>query len=236
MKLVIFDCDGTLVDSQHLIVAAMNQAFRWNGLVELPRVEVLSIVGLSLSFAIETLLPNQPKSVIDGVSDGYREAYGRLRRDPTHHEPLYPGILELIEALSMNDEVVLGVATGKSIRGVDALFERMNLTHHFHTIQTADTHPSKPDPSMILKAMSDAGTQPEATVMIGDTSFDIEMARQAGVLPIGVSWGYHSYRVLEEAGAAHIVDDATELQARIASHFSHHNPALLPFTTTKSQP
>ncbi len=218
MKLVIFDCDGTLVDSQHLIVEAMNRAFAASDLPSLSREKVLSVVGLSLPLAIERLIPHESPATIAAVTDGYRDSFGVLRRDPTNHEPLYDGIRDIIEALSARDEVLLGVATGKSVRGVEALFERMDLTAHFVTIQTADTHPSKPHPSMIETAMREAGAEATDTVMIGDTTYDMEMARFAGVAPIGVSWGYHPVADLERAGAQAIAYDAGELGGIVARH------------------
>lgn len=217
MHLVLFDCDGTLVDSQHIIVEAMTRAFTANGLAPLPAKQVLSIVGLSLPLAVERLLPDSEPDVIGRVTQGYRDAFGVLRRDPAHHEPLYPGILEVIHELSARPDVVLGVATGKSIRGVVALFERMQLGQHFVTIQTADTNPSKPHPAMIQTAIVEAGVEAERTVMIGDTTYDMEMACLAGVGALGVSWGYHPAYALEAAGAHSISDDAKGLHAAILS-------------------
>jgi phosphoglycolate phosphatase len=211
MKLVIFDCDGTLVDSQHFIVEAMNMAFRANGLDVLPREEVLSGVGLSLPLAIERLIPDQPRATILAVSDGYREASGALRRSSASHEPLYEGVGEVVEMLASRNDTLLGVATGKSIRGVDRLLNHMNWTEQFVTIQTADTNPSKPDPGMIETAMREAGAEPHDTIMIGDTTFDMEMARNAGVAALGVAWGYHPIRSLTAAGADLVAHSAHEL-------------------------
>jgi len=213
VKLVIFDCDGTLVDSQHLIVEAMNRAFEGAGLAPREREAVLSIVGLSLPLAIERLLPEHPPATIAAVHAGYGAAFGELRRDPANHEPLYDGMLEAIETLGGRADTVLGVATGKSLRGVEALFQRLSLGHHFVTIQTADFHPSKPHPSMIETAMRQAGVEPADTVMIGDTTYDIEMARNAGVTALGVSWGYHPVAALEAAGAHMIAGTAADLVA-----------------------
>ncbi len=211
MKLVIFDCDGTLVDSQHMIVAAMNSALVDAGLETLPRSTILSIVGLSLPLAVSRLLPEAETSVVERVSEGYRSAFGELRRDPDHHEPLYEGILELIETLSAREDHLLGIATGKSMRGVQALFDRMALHDHFATVQTADTHPSKPDPSMIETAIRETGVDAGNVVMIGDTTFDVVMAHNASVRPIGVSWGYHPQEHLRNAGADIIVGNAADL-------------------------
>src|SRR5690606_32285589 len=150
-----------------------------------------------------------------GVSDAYRQAFFELRQDPCHHEPMFPGALETIRELSSRPNVVLGVATGKSRRGVTTLFERFGIGEHFVTIQTADTHPSKPHPSMILQAMAEAGSEVGKTVMIGDTTYDIEMARAAGVGAIGVGWGYHPRVALEAAGAHVIVERCQELVGAI---------------------
>lgn len=215
-KLVIFDCDGTLVDSQHMIVESMNMAFDAQSLPLLPREEVLSIVGLSLPLAIETLLPNEPADVIGAVAEGYRNSFTVLRTE-RDHEPLYDGIREVVEMLSARDDVLLGIATGKSIRGVDRLLDHMSWQDHFVTIQTADTNRSKPHPEMIDTAMREAGVEPHATVMIGDTTFDIEMARNARVGALGVAWGYHLVSALRGKGAHHVADDATQLPALIDS-------------------
>ena len=215
MKLVIFDCDGTLVDSQHFIVEAMNMSFQANGLELLPRDKILSGVGLSLPYAIERLIPDHPKKTILAVSDGYREAAGRLRSSSNSHEPLYEGINEVVEALRSRDDTVLGIATGKSVRGVDRLLEHMNWVGHFVTIQTADTHPSKPHPSMIETAMREAGAEPENTIMIGDTTFDIRMAHNARVASLGVAWGYHAVADLELEGAHDVAHTCDDLIAKI---------------------
>lgn len=201
MKLIIFDCDGTLVDSQHMICAAMQQAFEGHGLSCPERPRVLSVVGLSLALAIERLAPDEPPERIALLGEAYKDAFSALRADPSNDEPLYPGALDCVLSLAIRDDVVLGVATGKSRRGVDRLFDRHGLHTHFLTIQTADTHPSKPHPSMVQQAMSDAGVRPEDTAMVGDTTYDIEMGRCAGTLTVGVGWGYHQPGALVAAGA-----------------------------------
>jgi phosphoglycolate phosphatase len=211
MNLVIFDCDGTIVDSQHMIVAAMDRAFAAHGLEILPRTRTLSIVGLSLDEAIGRLLPKADAAVIEQVAQSYKGAFFELRQDPAHHEPLYPGAVEAITALSARPDTVLGLATGKSRRGVNAIFERVGLHPHFITIQTADGHPSKPHPSMIRTAIQETGATAASTVMIGDTTFDIEMAKNAEVAGIGVAWGYHPVDQLKLAGAHAIVTSFGEL-------------------------
>jgi phosphoglycolate phosphatase len=220
MKLVIFDCDGTLVDGQHMIVTAMERAFAASGLALLPRERVLSVIGFSLPVAAERLLPNADMGTIAAVTESYKAAFGMLRQDPAHHEPLFPGARQAIEGLGRYDDVLLGLATGKSRRGVIALFERFGLDSHFATIQTSDTHPAKPHPSMILHAMAHVGVRPEDTVMIGDTTFDMEMAINAGVGAVGVAWGYHRVAALERAGAHMIIERYGDLVPAIEERLS----------------
>src|SRR5919109_3342616 len=220
MKLVIFDCDGPLVDSQHIIFTAMERAFAAVGLALLPRDRVLAVIGLSLPLAAERLLPSADMRTIAAVTEAYKAAFHVLRQDPVHHEPLFPGARQAIEALCRHDDVLLGLATGKSRRGVIALFERFGLDSHFATVQTADTHPSKPHPSMVLAAMAHVGAEPEDTVMIGDTTFDMEMATNAGIGAIGVAWGYHRVGALKRAGAHMIVERYGDLVPAIEDRLS----------------
>jgi phosphoglycolate phosphatase len=217
MKLVLFDCDGTIVDSQHAIVAAMEQAFAASGRPAPERRAVVSVVGLSLGRAIERLAPGVDHDGVLRLAEDYKAAFAQLRARPDHDEPLFPGAREAIDALSARDDVRLGIATGKSMRGVVTLLEREGLTHHFITIQTADTHPSKPDPSMILSALEETGIAPEQAVMVGDTTFDMEMARVAQIGAIGVGWGYHPLGALGSAGAHRLIDSYAELLPAIDS-------------------
>ncbi|MEO1693800.1 MAG: HAD-IA family hydrolase [Pseudomonadota bacterium] len=209
--LIIFDCDGTLVDSQHLIVAAMSDAFALVDRPAPPRDAILSIVGLSLPYAVAMLMPGASAREVDAVSEGYKAAFGRLRAQPESAEPLYPGIEALVRDLAARANVLLGIATGKSRRGVDRVLAHHALEGLFATIHTADEHISKPDPDMILSAMELLDVPPERTVMIGDTTFDVEMARAAGAQAIGVAWGYHEVADLERSGAHTIVATAASL-------------------------
>ncbi|MEQ8826106.1 MAG: HAD-IA family hydrolase [Filomicrobium sp.] len=216
MKLIIFDCDGTIVDSQHAIVAAMNEGFAAHGFDAPKRQDVLGVVGLSLVEAVDRLLPDEHRlEAAVPVAESYKVAFAALRRQPGHNEPLFQGALETISELRARDDVLLGIATGKSRRGVDALFEREGLHDHFATIQTADDHPSKPHPSMIEQAMMDCGVEADQTVMIGDTTFDMDMARAAGVPALGVTWGYHPREFLLEAGADELVDEYEHVPAAL---------------------
>jgi len=211
LRLVIFDVDGTLVDSQSDIVAAMAQAFAAVDLALPDRETVLGIVGLSLDVIFPVLAPDQSTAVHAKMIQAYKDAYMDLRAQTgaAQSSPLYPGALDTLRALHAVPEVLLGVATGKSKRGLDKLVEGHGLEGLFVTQQVSDFHPSKPHPSMILQAMSDTGVAAADTVMIGDTSFDMEMAAAAGVRGIGVSWGYHGR---DRLGHAHVlIDDYAEL-------------------------
>lgn len=220
MNLVIFDCDGTLADSQHAIYAAMARAFEMHGLSAPGRDAVLSVVGLSLDLAVMELLPTpRPPEDVHRIAEDYKRAFHDLRRDPAFREPLFPGIRELLDDLARRDDVLLGVATGKSNRGLRSLLEREDLAGHFVTLQTADDHPSKPDPAMIQAAILETGVAPGRTTMVGDTTFDVVMARGAGVHAVGVSWGYHPAADLAAAGAPRIADEASELAAILEDLF-----------------
>ena len=210
MRLVVFDVDGTLVDSQHLIVAAQGVAFAEVGLPAPERRIALSVVGLSLPQAFRRLVGED--GPVAELSEAYKLAYNRLRLDPDHEEPLFPGMADLLDRLHANPGVMLGIATGKSRRGVDRLIEHYGWEGRFVTTQSADDAPSKPDPGMLHQAMREAGTGPDATVMIGDTTYDIGMAVAAGVAPIGVAWGYHAPGSLLRAGAVTVVENTAALE------------------------
>ncbi len=211
MKLVIFDCDGTIADSQHAIHLAMQKAFDTMGLSAPPREEVRTVVGLSLVEAIACLLTEPDRHKAPELAERYKQAFAQLRTEPEHREPLFPGAAELITTLHARDDVLLGIATGKSLRGVERLLRTEGLLDTFSTIQTADNHPSKPHPSMLITAMNEVGVEPERTVMIGDTTFDMDMASSAGVGAIGVAWGCHAPEHLEQSGAHALAQDYASL-------------------------
>jgi phosphoglycolate phosphatase len=189
-------------------------------LVAPTRAETLAIVGLSLPEAFAALAPEHDEDMRAALAHRYRSAFLELRRDPALHEPLFEGVRAAIDAFSAREDIVLGIATGKSKRGVDRLFEREGWGSRFMTVQTADDHPSKPHPAMLRSAMAEAGIGPEHAVMVGDTTFDVEMALAARTGALGVAWGYHHPEELREAGAHAIVDTADSLIAAVDEHFS----------------
>ena len=198
-----------------MICAAMQRAYDSHEIACPPRERVLSIVGLSLREAFDNLGEGAAHFPVDGLIERYKEAFFELRHSPEHQEPLYPGARATVLGLAARDDCLLGIATGKSQRGVRAILTHHDLLAHFSTIKTADDAPSKPHPGMILEAMREAGADPCDTIMIGDTSYDMEMARAAGVHAIGVNWGYHPHDMLAQSGAAEIVSDYAELGRRI---------------------
>lgn len=216
VKLIVFDCDGTIVDSQHMILEAMSHACEKSGLKKPDAEAVRRVVGLSLFNAVKSMMPNHDDELITQLVADYRDAFQELRlRDV--EEPLYNGARESFKTLE-DMGYILGIATGKSGRGLRKTIENHGIAEHFVTIQTADGNPSKPHPEMLEKAMAEAGAKPSNTIMVGDTSFDMEMSRNALVRPLGVSWGYHPSDELSQAGAcvvADMYDDIAPLVERI---------------------
>ncbi len=215
LKLVIFDVDGTLVDSQGLIVEAMKLAFEGQGLAPPSREDTLSIVGLSLDVAMFKLLPEADAALRERLVEGYKHGYMQRRAETgvAQSSPFFAGARDVLERLRGQDDVLLGVATGKSRRGLDKLIEGHALQGMFVTTQVADDHPSKPHPSMITTALAETGVEARHAVMIGDTSYDMEMAAAAGVAGIGVGWGYHARDAL--GAADHIVEDFAALESAL---------------------
>jgi phosphoglycolate phosphatase len=210
-RLALFDCDGTLVDSQHAIVLCMEAAFGRAGLTAPDRHATRRVVGLSLVNAVHMLLPDHEPELHIQIAEDYKAAFQQLRREGGVQEPLFDGIIEAIDMLAA-DGWVLGVATGKSDRGLALCLAHHGLSDRFATLQTADRHPSKPHPSMVFEAMADAGAAPDTTVMIGDTSFDMAMGVAAGARSLGVEWGYHHAQELTAAGAFHVAAHPAEIR------------------------
>jgi phosphoglycolate phosphatase len=209
-RLAVFDCDGTLVDSQAAICRAMDECFTSHGLTPPDRQATRRIVGLSLPQAMQALLPDADPDLHDLLTRTYKSAFHRHRAEGLVEEPLFDGIAPAVQALE-DAGWLLGVATGKSDRGLRLCLERHGLHARFVTLQTADRHPSKPHPAMLHAAIAEAGAAPETTVMIGDTSFDMMMAREAGAHALAVGWGYHSADELRSAGALKVIETPCDL-------------------------
>lgn len=210
-RLAVFDCDGTLVDGQAHVCDTMEQAFIDAGLAVPDRNEVRRSVGLSLPVAIRHLVPGIDDATNAQLVAAYKEGFYARRQQGLIHEPLYDGMRELLYALK-EAGWLLAVATGKSDRGLRACLEQHGLTELFASLQSADGHPSKPHTQMLDAALFEAGATPDQAVMIGDTTFDMIMARDAGVRAMGVAWGYHSPDDLSQAGAEAIAEDPQHLE------------------------
>jgi phosphoglycolate phosphatase len=211
LRLAVFDCDGTLVDGQAGVCNAMEAAFAAVGLTAPDRHQVRRIVGLSLPQAIRLLAPQAGEDQRGAIDAAYREAFRSAREGGSLAEPLYEGIAQLVEDLA-GAGWLLGIATGKSDRGLAHMLATHGMARHFITLQTADRHPSKPHPAMLEAALAEAGVTPDQAVMIGDTQYDMAMAVNAGVRPIGVDWGYHGIEELHAAGAAAVAASVAELR------------------------
>ncbi|MEQ8195566.1 MAG: HAD-IA family hydrolase [Rhodospirillales bacterium] len=210
LRLAVFDCDGTMVDSQHSIVAAMHAAFAAEGLAPPAAEAVRRVVGLPLLEAIALLNPTLGPSVHETLREQYRQAYAGSRMRGEIDDPMFPGLTQTLDDLE-RDGWLLGIATGKSHVGLVNTLQTHGLLERFLTLQTADRAAGKPNPDMLLQAMAETGVDKTQTVMIGDTTFDIEMARNAGTLAIGVAWGYHEAEELISAGAHAVVETYSDV-------------------------
>lgn len=209
MQLVVFDVDGTLVDSQEHILLAMAQAFDALGLPMPPREECLSVVGLSLPQALGRLVPDITAQDLARIVASYKDGFASARADMV--SPLYPGAAQVLDHLAGRADIVLGLATGKSRRGLDHIIAAYGWQGMFQTVHCADDHPSKPDPSMLHACLLDTGIAPEQAVMVGDTEFDMQMARAAGLHGLGVAWGYHPVVRL----GRHVIADFSEFDSAL---------------------
>jgi phosphoglycolate phosphatase len=210
MRLAVFDCDGTLVDGQADVCWAMERAFTRAGLQAPNNHAVRRIVGLSLPAAVRALAPALADDQITAITEFYRSSFRARREEGLLDEPLYDGIAALLRELH-GAGWQLAVATGKSDRGLAACLATHGIADLFVSLQTADRHPSKPHPAMLEAALFEAGADRAEAVMIGDTSFDMLMARSAGVRGIGVSWGYHAPAELRASGAVTVADNVAML-------------------------
>jgi phosphoglycolate phosphatase len=213
MRLIIFDMDGTLIDSVGLIVETVTAAF--NAINEPVPTEtaIRAVSGITAREAMAIIAPAATPSRVEEIVDSYRSQY--RQRAGTAREPMFQGALDTLNRLQRQKDTVLAVATGKGYQGAVTLLERHKILDRFHSVETPDHNRGKPDPQMIETAMEKAGATRGETVMIGDTVHDIKMAKAAGVKAIGVAWGYHTVFDLNEAGADVIVENFAELDAAI---------------------
>jgi len=216
-RLAVFDCDGTLVDSGATITAALRITFEQNGLDVPPPSLSRKVIGLSLVESMAALMPDLPVERHIELAEDYKLAFQKLRAAGAVEEPLFEGVLDLLDTLE-DDGWLLAVATGKSDRGLKHCLELHGIHARFVSLQTAGRHPSKPHPSMVEQAIAAAGAALETTIVVGDTSFDMAMAANAGATGIGAGWGYHDAHELLAAGAVGVAEEPGDVLALIREH------------------
>ncbi len=218
--LAVFDIDGTLVDSRASIFEAATGAARALGLPEPEYDRVRRIVGLSLPVGLRALEPDLNDADHIRFVEAFKAAFLRMNSDPDFHEPLYPGAMETVRRLH-RDGWRLALATGQSRRGVARNLAREGWADMFISSHCAEDGPGKPDPAMLHAAMAACDADPATTIMIGDTTHDVRMAVNAGVLPLGVAWGFHTVEEQRAAGARHVAQSFAELTVVLDGFDAH---------------
>ena len=213
MRLVVFDMDGTLIDSVALIVETMTAAFVAVGEPPPSEAAIRSISGITARDAMAILAPDADTARVDRITGSYRNEYAS--RAGGAREPPFPGALAALERLRRQPGTILAVATGKGHQSAVRLLTGHGIADWFNSVETPTHNRGKPDPQMLETAMSKAGATPAETVMIGDTVHDIRMGKAARVKTIGVAWGYHRVDELAAAGADIVIHRFDELDGAI---------------------
>ncbi len=212
MKLILFDCDGTLVDSAALIHEVMARTFEAFELARPEAQATRSIIGLTLDIAIARLMGQiEVDRRATAMTAHYKSIFASVRSEAGFQEALFPGIAEMVQSLAGRDELLIGAVTGKSRRGLSHIVETHGFDRLFFVSRTADDCPSKPHPAMVMECCAEAGIDPRQTIVIGDAIYDMQMAKSAGAGALGVSWGYASVAELIKAGADHIAHAPTDI-------------------------
>ncbi len=216
LKLVVFDVDGTLIDSIAHIETVMDQAFDLHGLARPHPGAVRNLIGISLISLLDQLHPGLDDSKLMALANSYKDLFNTSSTTMPFAQtaPLFPGARAALDRLRAQDHILLGVATGKSRRGLSRLLEAHGLEEYFQTTHVADDHPSKPHPAMLEATLRDAGVEPSKAVMIGDTTYDLQMAKSAFVPAIGVAWGNHPVEELRPHADV-ILDDFAALETAL---------------------
>jgi phosphoglycolate phosphatase len=186
IKLIVFDWDGTLMDSEAQIVACLHAAIAGLGVAPMGDDTVKNVIGLGLREAIDTLVPGRDDCFHQAFVDAYRAHWFQ-----SESSVLFEGAREVLDTIRESD-FLLGVATGKARKGLDRVLNDTGLSTYFHATRCADEAPSKPHPQMLLDLMAALDVLPEETIMVGDTEYDMEMATNAGAAKVAVRSGVHS--------------------------------------------
>ena len=205
--LLVFDWDGTLADSTRLISRSLQQACLEIGVPVPDDASARHVIGLGLVDALRYIAPALPRERYSELADRYRDLYVAQENEI----PLFDGVRELLDELAAAG-VLLAVATGKSRAGLKRALDLQGVADRFFTTRCADEGPPKPHPEMLLHLMDRAGVEPGATLMIGDTSHDLELARNAGAAAVAVAWGAHPADGLAQFGALATVHSIGELR------------------------
>ena len=211
VELIVFDWDGTLMDSAARIVSSLAVAASRVGLPRLPDAQLRGIIGLGLDAAITELYPQATVSQKQALVRAYRQYF---MHECDEQERLFEGVEPVLDSLSRSVPW-LAVATGKSRVGLDRALRTTGLGHHFPVTRCADEAPSKPHPQMLQDIMDSVVVEPAATLMVGDTEFDLAMARQAGVRSVGVTYGVHSASRLLSQQPLCLIDTILQLPALV---------------------
>lgn len=215
MRAILFDCDGTLADSFGLICETMRRCFQKAGLPEPDDGATRGIIGLSLDLAIHRLAPTIAPADLPALVDTYREAFHEIRAEGHFPDRLFPGIEPMLRRLASREDVLLGMVTGKSRRGVSHVVEAHDLNGMFTAVRTADDCPSKPHPAMVTECCDVLGVRPEDTLVVGDAVYDMQMAVAAGASGWGVAWGAQPEDALRAAGASGVSATVADLEAAL---------------------
>ena len=218
LKLALFDYDGTIVDSAIMIVEGAIAAFRMCGLPDPNPQKVRENIGKPLAIALDEYMPPGYNVTPEQISEAYRSWYAEQGRLGLQNEPLYTGVVDLLKELKA-DEWLIGIATNKSRIGLTNGLAKHNMSNFFDITLTTDENIPKPNPAMAIKAMKDLGIQDKFCVIIGDTINDIGLGVNAGIISIGVTWGYNDRNLLLTAGATHLVDNASDLSKLMKTMF-----------------
>lgn len=205
--LYIFDWDGTLSDSTQKIVSCMTQALKQEGIHAVGGDAIRHIIGLGLPEAMQHLLPDFSEEVRDAVRQQYVHHFVASDHLPT---PFFPGVEKTLTALKEAGHS-MAVATGKSRRGLNRALNNQGYEGFFHATRCADETKSKPDPLMLVELLEEFDARPHEAVMVGDTEFDMAMAKRAGVHRVAVDYGAHSVEQLEKHDLSLCMSDFSEL-------------------------
>jgi phosphoglycolate phosphatase len=206
----VFDIDGTLVDSRAIITSCMDAAFVAAGLPAPGYEKTRRVIGLSLGVGLQQLAPYTEDGSRARLLEAYRDVFFTLRQDPAMASPMYEGADQLLTDL-VERGWTLGIATGKSRRGLDAMMEQFGWYDQFATHWCADDGPGKPHPHMVLENIRVVGADPAKTIVIGDSEHDMAMGVAAGASTFGVSWGFGTREEMLAAGALSVADTMDEL-------------------------